>query len=499
MKSISRIIVVIGPMFLSVFTLAAHAQQGAQVSTKTSPAPSHDSLKQAKLEVSQAEQLYQQAQFAAALTNYQRAYTLMEGDAARHRLLMNIGLCEEKLLRIKEAIKSYESYLRLAPPGDPERDEVETRISSLQENAGFLKVRVNPGPGAPLPQIVITIDGQIMGIEDEYMLPPGEHQVLMTPQGFDPQTKEVSLVKAEHQELTFELVDPYKEAKERVSRAEKLYETGNYDAALTEFNRAYETMIGHPARAHVLYNIARCQERLYRYDAAIASYREYLQIAAENETDRPKVEATIESLEGFLGTIVVDVSTNKGAAEPRYEVWVDSHLVGENIKQFSIPGGTHRVEIRAEGFEIAASEVQVPARDQKLAKFRLSPLAKEYKGISKNYFYTATGLTIAAGATGTVFGLLAITQRRQIDQKEPEAVTDDDVDSLKKKALYADIFFISAGVLATSATILAFLTDWSDEPAPKPQPKESAFKVNDLAILPSVQGGYLSLGGTFSW
>lgn len=505
MKSISRTLLVLGPICLSSLTLAAQAQPtGSSSGTKVSePVSSNAKLKQAQTEVAQAEQLYQQAKFAEALAGFKRAYALMDGHRSQHHVLMNIGICEEKLLRLSDAIKSYESYLALVPASDPDRGEVQTRLAALKENTGYLKVHVNPGPGAPLPQIVITVDGQIMGDSDEYLLPSGEHQVLLTPQGFDAQTKAITVVKAEHQELTFELVDPYKEAKERVGRAEQLYEAGNYDAALTEFQSAYDTMVGHPARAYVLYNVARCQERLYRYDAAIASYRKYLTIAAEDEADRPKVEATIENLEGFLGTIVIEVSADKGAALPDYEVWVDSHLVGENLKQFLIPGGTHQVEIRAQGFEVKTAEVQVPARAQKLASFKISPLAKEYKGISRNYFYTAAGLTVAAGATGSVFGLLAVSQRNKVDQKEPEAVTDDDVDSIKKKALYADIFFISAGVFATSATILAFLTDWSDEKPPLtpngPHSKESAFKVKELAILPSAQGGYLSLGGTFSW
>jgi len=108
---------------------------------------------------------------------------------------------------------------------------------------------------------------------------------------------------------------------------------------------------------------------------------------------------------------------------------------------------------------------------------------------------------VAAAATGTVFGLVTLSKRRDIDQKEPEAVTDDDVDGLKRSALYADIFFISAGVLATSATILAFLTDWSQKESPPATAarKPGKMQLNQLGLSPIHHGGYLSVGGTFSW
>jgi hypothetical protein len=174
---------------------------------------------------------------------------------------------------------------------------------------------------------------------------------------------------------------------------------------------------------------------------------------------------------------------------------VYGHLVGENIARFLIPGGTHQVEVRADGFEGATREIQVPSRAERSAEFALAPLAKEYKGISTTYFFTAAGLTVATAAAGTTFGILTVTNRRKVDQKEPESVTQEDADRVKRNALYADIFFISAGVFATSATVLAFLTDWSQEQPPV----GSGVSVTEVGLLPVAQGGYLSLGGTFSW
>lgn len=474
-----------------------------KASAKAATTSASADVGQAEAAVHQAEELYKAGEWAQALTQFETARGLLTGHPAQARVINNIALCQEKLLRIDSAIQNYEAYRDALPKTDPERTEVDAKIAALRANSGQVTFHLELGAVATRPPLHVMIDSQPQADADSYTLPAGEHILAIHPEGYDEQSKSVTVVAGKTQAVSFGLVDPYKEAKERVGRAEKLYEAGNYDAALTEFQRAYETMLGHPARPYVLYNVARCQERLYRYDAAISSYKEYLNIAGPTESDRPKVEATIENLEGFLGTISLSVSAKKNASIQSYEVWVDGHLVGDNIKQFLIPGGTHQVEIRAEGFERASQEVQVPARDQRSVAFSLAPLAKEYHGISRTYFYTAAGLTVAAAATGTAFGLITVSKRRDIDQKEPEAVTDDDVDGLKRSALYADIFFISAGVLATSATILAFLTDWSAQEGPPPTAmmakKPGKLDVNQLGISPLHQGGYLSVGGTFSW
>jgi len=287
-------------------------------------------------------------------------------------------------------------------------------------------------------------------------------------------------------------VDPYAEAKERVKRARKLYESENFDAALTEFQAAYDAMLGHPARPNVLYNIGRCQEGLYRYDAAIASYKKYLTEAGDDAPDRVKVESTIEALRGFLGTLVVELSTTTGPLPSSYEVWVDGRRVGDNVESFLVPGGNHTVEIRASGFESASQEVQLPARSEKTLSLSLAPLAKEYKGLSSTYFWTAGGLALVAGAVGGTFGVMALTNRSGLDSKESEAVTVDDVDGLESQALVADIFFVGAGVFATTATILAFMTDWSEDGM-----ESSPVTVKEVGLLPVPQGAALSVGGSF--
>jgi len=60
---------------------------------------------------------------------------------------------------------------------------------------------------------------------------------------------------------------------------------------------------------------------------------------------------------------------------------------------------------------------------------------------------------------------------------------------IKSTELTADIFFLSAGVLAIGTTIIAFMTDWDGDPnrsdAP-PKPNEAA----RLHLTPQLAPGY---------
>lgn len=391
-------------------------------------------LDRAKEEVSQAESLYAEEKYDEALQLFRSAYENMAGHPAQGTVLFNVAKCSEQLGQLDDALSAYEGYLATLAEDSPDRNATRAKVDELKAKLEARKAE----PAAPE-------------------------------------------------------VDPYAEAKERVERAEKLYADGNYDAALTEFGRAYETMLGHPARGYVLFNIGKCQEKLYLYDDAIASYRRYLQEATADAEDRPSVEAKIELLEGLLGTLEVVVLSTKGQTPTNYQVWVDGRLIGEGTKKFSIPGGNHEVEVRAEGFEIQNQEVQLPSRSEKKLSFDLVPLAKEYRGLSPTYFWTSSGLALASGLTGGVFGIMTLSKRSAIDNKLPPQVTDDDKSSLERRALTADLFFIGAGVFATTAVILAINTDWKGEPAEE----EGPVSVKKIGLAPTIGGAALSVQGAF--
>lgn len=259
------------------------------------------------------------------------------------------------------------------------------------------------------------------------------------------------------------------QARELLARGNLLLEQGNFDAALTEFQQAYDVVGDHPVRYVILFNIGKAHERMFRYDLALEYYHRYLNEGGPQAEDRASVEATIQTLEGLLATLVISV--NVGQAE----VWVDDRQVGTAPGRIRIPGGRHVVELRATGYTSAQQEVQVPARTEQPMNFVLEELAEEYRGLTPIVFWSTAGAGVAAFAIGGVFGILAVAKRGDVDDQlaDPVAMFDggrleEQRASIQDLALIADIFFIGGAVLGVGALVLAFLTDWGGAPEEQP-------------------------------
>ncbi len=283
------------------------------------------------------------------------------------------------------------------------------------------------------------------------------------------------------------------EARERIARGEALYEENNYEAALAEFNTTRELLRGHQLRFLVLYNIARCQERLFRYSEAMASYASFLEEGGAFTDHAADVRAKIELLNGLLGTVRITVNLRN------YEVWVDSRRIGENQTEILVPGGAHVVEIRSDGYTPEQQEVQVAAQSEATATFELERLAEEYEGLPPVLFWVTAGAAVGAALGGMAFGLVALNKGNEPDGRSPRLATADEVDSIQRNARNADILFGTAALLATTAIIFAVLTDWDDEEDPNAISTDEAEARLRLQVAPIVSrtAAGLSLGGSF--
>jgi tetratricopeptide (TPR) repeat protein len=83
-----------------------------------------------------------------------------------------------------------------------------------------------------------------------------------------------------------------KAAKRHYERGQKLYNLQKFDEALEQYQKAFEAK----PLPGFLFNIAQCQRNLGDYEAAIFSYKKFLQLEPESDK-REKVEALIEELE----------------------------------------------------------------------------------------------------------------------------------------------------------------------------------------------------------
>jgi tetratricopeptide (TPR) repeat protein len=270
---------------------------------------------------------------------------------------------------------------------------------------------------------------------------------------------------AEAEEAPAEPEDPnVVEARERIARANELFNNENYDAAVAEFTEILELLGEHPVRFQVLYNIAKSYEALFRYGKAMEYYQQFLAEGGGETALAPEVNAKIQLLEGLLGTILIVVDV------PEYEVWVDDRMVGNDLERVLVPGGSHVVEIRSPGYVQNQKEVQVPARTERTIEFELEELAEEFEGLPPWMFWTAGGLAVLAAAGGVVYGVLALVRRNEIDDimrndplKGVGIIGVEDQEEVRNLARNADIFYGAALLFGTAAVIFAVFTEWGDE------------------------------------
>lgn len=207
----------------------------------------------------------------------------------------------------------------------------------------------------------------------------------------------------------------------------------------------------------VLFNIGRCQEKLFRYQDAMVSFRAFLSEGGEFSEQAPDVRAKIELLDGLLGTVTLTVDTAD------YEVWVSDRLIGNGLTELLLPSGTHSIEIRKLGFVANQQQVQVVARSTAELSFEMARLAEQAEGLSPAIFVTATAATVVALGVGAAFGGLALSRSNAIGERNPSLATQEEADEVRRFSRTADVMFGVALLGATSAVIFALFTDWGGD------------------------------------
>lgn len=126
--------------------------------------------------------------------------------------------------------------------------------------------------------------------------------------------------------------EPTPEVRAHFDRAETHYTNENFALAAEEFQRVYDLLEGHPNRGVVLFNIARCQDRMGQFDLAIANYRQFLAEAPDSAPSRDRARIRIEELERRGATAVQDdddeadptaaTTAPVAATEPSFVNWI---------------------------------------------------------------------------------------------------------------------------------------------------------------------------------
>jgi len=161
------------------------------------------------------------------------------------------------------------------------------------------------------------------------------------------------------------------EAKRHFSQGVALYNDGNFNAALAEFEAAYKLK----QSPSVLYNIGLTQKSLFHYNEAIDSLQEYAAKDKKIKPDQQKqVQQLISEMRALLATVTFNVIPD-GAA-----IKLDDRTIGQApMKPYGIAAGNHKLEISADGYKPQKSDILVSAGQPQTLNFKLEMIPKSGK------------------------------------------------------------------------------------------------------------------------
>jgi tetratricopeptide (TPR) repeat protein len=133
---------------------------------------------------------YVQARYTEALHEFEEAYRL----SRRPALLFNVGVCQEKLGRVDDAIASFSRFL-VEDPNASDRASVEARIVDLRARRSAVMVVAPPPPpprrrrawvwgvvgGAAAVVVAGVVVGALLGTRDDTRTLPDVHGVPTSP------------------------------------------------------------------------------------------------------------------------------------------------------------------------------------------------------------------------------------------------------------------------------------------------------------------------------
>lgn len=156
--------------------------------------------------------------------------------------------------------------------------------------------------------------------------------------------------------------------KQHMANGVKLFNDGNFGAAIAEFEAAYAER----PRASPLVNLALCHKSLFQYPQAIAALQRAMGLHGDTmeAEDRAAAEHAIRDMQALLGYVTVDVTP------PHAVLYIDDEPLPTESKDKPIPlgPGKHRLSARAEGYETAEESVTVTSGERdKVVRFALVP------------------------------------------------------------------------------------------------------------------------------
>lgn len=286
------------------------------------------------------------------------------------------------------------------------------------------------------------------------------------------------------------------EAATRFERGLELYNDGALDAALAEFERAYELTLD----SRVLYNIGYVQTQRHRYVEAIEAFERYLKGSDVTENRRAQVLAELEKLRGRTGQLSLE-SNVTGAA-----VIVNGVSVGTVPLTGPIPVNPGVCEVRLEktGYSPAREILTIAGGDTPRLTVTLKPVGAEALGpvvpdpaapprTRYNYtpFWVSAVSAVALGGGTAVMGVLALNKQSELEAELADPPSDAGaVEALRQdgKTFAAVADGLAVATIVAGGLGIYFLID-------PPKKKDHPVGVSDLRV--SAGTGQAVLSGRF--
>jgi Tetratricopeptide repeat len=259
------------------------------------------------------------------------------------------------------------------------------------------------------------------------------------------------------------------QARLHYERGLQLYSEDNFDAALNEFERAYELAPSY----RILYNMARVQRQQNNYAAALRNLQNYLAEGGASVPDerRREVERELETLRARVATVDVEVNV------PGAGLYVDDQPACAGVlgqppcvgrSPLLVNPGRRKISAVKAGYETASTELRVSGSDRARARLTLRPAARAEAGSSGGGATTravaAWAVTGAVAVGAAVTGAFTLDAQRDLRRQRDglveggPAALDDDSRRVKNLALATDVLggvAIVGGVVSTILTIKA--------------------------------------------
>ena len=263
------------------------------------------------------------------------------------------------------------------------------------------------------------------------------------------------------------------QARQHFAQGTKLYKDGDFDAALVQFERAYEVKPNYK----VLYNIGQTYFQLRQYVEARDAMQRYVREGGSQiDPDREAaVTKDLTDLEKRIANLTITVNVD-GAA-----VLVDGKKVGTTplTSAIAVSEGQRTVSVEAPNRGVLQRLVRVAGGDQQTLTLTFAaPVAAAPSNkwqlqakpahLGVVFWSTAIG-AVALGAGAGVTGYLAL--KAQSDNKDDQktlGITSNQLDDTSKRA---KTFALTTDVLAGAAIVCAGVATviWATTPSSKTQ------------------------------